>query len=352
MSKWLTKKVLLIILGITLLLASFIFIFPVSIPLVLALITALIIDPLVNLMEKRTRWQRKYAVMSIFTFILVLLTSLLYYTVTSLFGKVIDFTKEAPNYFNQLAVFWNEMQNKLFQFTAGMPPEVLLAIQYEFKTLFDSMRNSILDLLSYEKIMSLITDIPNFLVSLLVFIIALFLFMLELPELKRAMFNSLTTSTADKVRIITSKLNSTFLGFLKAQLLVSLVIFAVAFIGLLLIKPQYAFVMALVIWIIDIIPIIGSVIIVGPWALYYFVIGDAVLGTKLAILGLILLIVRRTIEPKIMGSHIGLKPLPTLIAMFIGLKLFGFLGFFIGPVIVILFTTLREVGLIRFNFKL
>ena len=40
------------------------------------------------------------------------------------------------------------------------------------------------NLLSYERIVALATEIPNFLVSLIVYMIALFLFMLELPELK------------------------------------------------------------------------------------------------------------------------------------------------------------------------
>ena len=86
--------------------------------------------------------------------------------------------------------------------------------------------------------------------------------------------------------------------------------------------------------------------------MYCFAIGDVSLGTQLSILAIVLLIIRRTVEPKVMGSQIGLKPLPTLIAMFIGLKLFGFLGFFIGPLLVILFTTAREANIIRFNIKI
>ena len=80
-----------------------------------------------------------------------------------------------------------------------MPEEIVTAIQKEFKNIFESIRESILDLLSYDKIMSLMTEIPNFLVSLSVYIIALFLFMLELPELKKMLFRHLTTSTAEKV---------------------------------------------------------------------------------------------------------------------------------------------------------
>ena len=118
--------------------------------------------------------------------------------------------------------------------------------------------------------MSLIAEIPNFLVSLIVFIIALFLFMLELPELKKMLFRHLTKSTAEKVRFMITKLNSIVFGFIKAQFLVSLIILAVTFVGLLLIKPKYAIVMSLIIWIIDIIPIFGSIIILAPWSLYIF----------------------------------------------------------------------------------
>ena len=76
------------------------------------------------------------------------------------------------------------------------------------------------------------------------------------------------------------------------------------------------------------------------------------MGTKLAVLAIVLLVVRSLVEPKVMGSQIGLSPLPTLIGMFIGLKLFGLFGLFIGPMIVILFNTAREAGIIKLNFKI
>ncbi|HJF21293.1 MAG TPA: AI-2E family transporter, partial [Mammaliicoccus lentus] len=58
------------------------------------------------------------------------------------------------------------------------------------------------------------------------------------------------------------------------------------------------------------------------------------------------------LEPKIFGTGVGLTPLPTLISMFIGLKLMGFLGFFIGPLILIVIKTIVESGLIKTDFKI
>lgn len=330
----------------------FIFIIPVSIPLIVALLTALIIDPLVRLTEKKFKWNRKVSVISVFIFVLTIITSILYYTVTQLIVKIIKFTKAAPDYLNSLSGIWIDSQSKLFQYTSVFPDEVTRPIRKEFKDIFESMRESILSLLNYEKVLALMTEIPNFLVSFIVFLIALFLFMLELPELKKMLFRHLTTATAEKVRYMITRLNAVIFGFMKAQLLVSLIILAVTFVGLLLIVPKYAVMMSLVIWIIDVIPILGSIIILAPWSLYLFISGDIATATKLAILAAILLVIRRTVEPKVMGSQIGLSPLPTLIAMFIGLKLMGFLGFFIGPLIVILFTTAREAGIIKVNFRI
>ncbi|WP_438316820.1 sporulation integral membrane protein YtvI [Sporosarcina sp. FA9] len=352
MSKWLTKRNFIIALSIVIIILIIIYIIPVSVPIILALLTALLIDPLVQLAEEKLKWKRKVAVISVFMFILVLISSILYFTVNKLIGKIIGFAEQAPELFNKLSGMWIDVQTKMFQYTSGLPIEVVNSIQRESNTVLYSMRESILHILSPEQILLFASDIPNLLVSLIVYIIALFLFMLELPNLKFMLFRRFTESTAEKVRIMVTRLNAVLIGFMKAQLLVSFIILAVAFVGLLIVAPKYAVVMSLVIWVIDVIPILGSIIILAPWALYHFISGDVSTGTQLAILAVVLLLIRRIVEPKVMGSHIGLSPLPTLIAMFIGLKLIGFLGFFIGPLVVILFTTAREAGIIKLDFKI
>lgn len=57
----------------------------------------------------------------------------------------------------------------------------------------------------------------------------------------------------------------------------------------------YVNIMSIIIWIIDFIPIIGSIVILGPWALFHLLTGDLAMGTQLAILAAVLLIIRRTV---------------------------------------------------------
>ena len=70
-----------------------------------------------------------------------------------------------------------------------------------------------------------------------------------------------------------------------------------------------------------------------PWILYvFFAQGNIVLGIGLSVLYGVIVIARQIMEPKVLASSVGLDPLATLIAMFVGLKLFGLLGLIVGPV--------------------
>lgn len=352
MFKWLNKKVLTIVLVLAIAVLLAIYILPISIPLIIALLVAIFLEPFVKFVQRKSKWQRKTAVITVFIAFLVIVSAILYWTVTRLFGKMIEFSQNVPDYINSLTDIWNEVQAVFLRSTEDMPVEVSSSIETELAGFLSSTRDWILSIVNYDTITGLLAGIPSFLVSFIVFLIALFLFMLELLNLKEMLFNRLREQTAEKVRFMAARLNNVIFGFLKAQFLVSVIIFLVSLLALLFIAPEYAIAMSLFIWLIDFIPILGSIIVLTPWFIYQFIIGDIVQGTQLAVLALVLLIIRRTVEPKVMGSQIGLSPLATLVAMYIGLQLIGPLGFFVGPLFVILFTSAREAGMIRVDFKI
>ncbi|WP_033541827.1 sporulation integral membrane protein YtvI [Planococcus sp. CAU13] len=352
MAKWLNKKTLTVVLVIAFIILVSIYIIPIAIPLILALLTAFFLEPFVGFLQKQFKWQRKPAVITSFIIFLLLVSALLYWTVTYLTARLIHFSQNLPEYINGLSSIWEEIQEFFLRSSEGMPVEVVNSFETELARFLEGIRDWILTIVNYDTITNLLTGIPSFLVSFIVFLIALFLFMLDLEDLKRMLFNRLKESTAEKVRFMAARLNHVIFGFLKAQFLVSVIIFLVSLVALLFIAPEVAIVMSLLIWLIDFIPILGSIIVLTPWFVYEFIAGDIAQGTQLAVLALVLLIIRRTVEPKVMGSHIGLSPLATLIAMFIGLQLIGFLGFFVGPLFVILFTSAREAGMIKIDFKI
>ncbi|MBB6511330.1 sporulation integral membrane protein YtvI [Gracilibacillus halotolerans] len=346
------KRYLKIALFLVAVILIFIFILPISVPLVAALITALVLNPLVKLAVNKFKFSRKIAVLIVFLLFLLIMSTIGTYLVMKTVTQVIHFAENVPTYIIQVNNQLLQWESEIQHFTEPLPDELIEEVTGQFHSTLLALNNNLTELFRIERIASAISKIPDYLVSLLVYLISLFLFMIELPKLKAGVYNLMHEKTAEKVTFMNKRLTDVIFGFFKAQFLVSIIIFIVSLIGLLIIIPQYALVMSLVIWVIDLIPILGSIIILAPWAVYMFIVGDYVLGIQLSILAVILLAIRRTVEPKVMGKHIGLSPLATLISMYIGLKLFGLIGFIIGPICVILFTSAKEAGIIKWNLKI
>lgn len=328
------------------------FILPVSIPLVLALITALSLNPLVKLLQTRVKIKRHISVIIVFLLFLVFMGFAGTFIVTKAIAQVINFVEDVPDHFRQLNQIYSKLETDINHYLQSLPREFIEQLSDSLEGYFNDFTAAAKDKISLTKIADIVSKIPQYLISFLVYLIALFLFMMELPLLKTKFYNLLEVETAHKVTFMGKRLSNVLLGFFKAQFLVSIIIFIVSLIGLLIISPDVAIMMSLIIWVIDVIPIIGSIIILAPWALYMLLVGETVIAIKLSILAIILLAIRRTVEPKLMGQHIGLSPLATLIAMFLGLKLFGMLGFIIGPLLVITFTSAKEAGIIKWEIKI
>jgi predicted PurR-regulated permease PerM len=106
--------------------------------------------------------------------------------------------------------------------------------------------------------------------------------------------------------------------------------------------------MSIIIWIVDIIPLyVGPALILVPWGLLAMVLGDVLLGIQLILLAIILLVIRRVVEPKVLGDSIGLAALPTVLSMYFGYVFGGIIGLILGPFVYIAFQTAKEAGLFK-----
>lgn len=305
-----------------------------------------------NFLQKRFPLGRQTSVIIVFLTFLITIGTVGTYMITFSVSQIVHFVEDMPIYLNILNHLYQNIEGQIEHYSKSLPPEFVTQITTSFEENLNNLGNTAKEKITLDNIAQLFSKIPQYLISFIVYLISLFLFMLDLPRLKVKLFNMFTPETQQKVSFMNKRLTSVFSGFLKAQLLVSLIIFCSSLIGLFFIFPKVAFVMSLVIWIIDLIPIIGSIIVLGPWSLFMFLSGDTVLGTKLAILAIILLALRRIIEPKLMGQHLGLSPLATLIGMFLGLKLLGIFGFILGPIIFIAYNSAKEADIVKWKIKI
>lgn len=126
----------------------------------------------------------------------------------------------------------------------------------------------------------------------------------------------------------------TITKYAKAYLILMFLTFIELIIGFLILGIENPIGIAALISLCDAIPLIGSGIIILPWCLVLLTTGNLKLGLELIILNLIVGILHGFLEPKILGNQLGIHPLLTLISVYIGIKLFGFLGIIFMPIII------------------
>ena len=104
---------------------------------------------------------------------------------------------------------------------------------------------------------------------------------------------------------------------------------------------------AVIIAVFDILPVLGTGTFMIPWALYSLITGKLSLAIGLFAVYAIIYIVRQIIEPKIVGGTVGLPSFLTLMGMYIGSQLFGFIGIFLLPILMIIVKLLNDEGVIH-----
>ncbi|NLJ64625.1 MAG: sporulation integral membrane protein YtvI [Christensenellaceae bacterium] len=120
---------------------------------------------------------------------------------------------------------------------------------------------------------------------------------------------------------------------IRAQVLVSLCITIVLIFGFFILNVDYALLMGTVIGFVDLLPILGAGTILIPWALFNLFAGNIMLGAKLLILYVAVVAIRQVVEPRIVGNKLGLYPLVTMLCMYIAMRIMGFIGLIVGPVL-------------------
>ena len=140
-------------------------------------------------------------------------------------------------------------------------------------------------------------------------------------------------------------------GYLKACFKIMFIMFVIlwCFFGALHIK--HAMVIAVITALLDFLPFIGTGTVIMPWAAYYLLTGGYVHAAVLIVAYFVTMIVRRLIEPKLVGDSIGISPFLTLLSMFIGYRWIGMLGLIIGIPAGMIIKALFEQGVFESQIR-
>jgi len=134
------------------------------------------------------------------------------------------------------------------------------------------------------------------------------------------------------------------LGYCKAYCTLMLITFAQLAGGLLLLGVEGWFSAAASIALLDLLPLVGTGVVLLPWAVFSLLQGDLPFAAGIGFLYAIIIGVRGILEPKVVGRQLGLHPIVSLCAVYLGYRTMGVTGMVIMPVTVQLLVSLHKSG--------
>ena len=350
-------RVLMVVLIFIVSVLSIYYLSKVTYPFIIGLIIAFLINPLVNFFERKGRMARSLAVFISLIFIFSILAALITLLVAEIVSGAEYLSSVVPNHVetlidymehffaSQIIPFYNQLSGLFKNLEAGQQTTILENIQNVGSQVGTTAGNFIQGF--FGKIPDILSWFPNAATVVLFSLLGTFFISKDWYRLTAMGNRFLPIKAKNSGKTVFIDLKKALFGFIKAQITLISMTTIIILIGLLILRVDYAITIALITGFVDIIPYFGTGAVFIPWIIFEAVAGEMSRAIGLGILYIIVLVQRQVMEPKILSSHIGLDPLATLISLFIGFKLIGFLGLIVGPVTLVIISTLHRANAFR-----
>lgn len=328
---------------------------PLLYPFIIALVIALLIHRPVTFVTQKFKIPRWLSVTLALLVLMLLAIGLATLVVSETVVEIGELAKRLPGFAQELSEY---LQRTISQ-------DFLLGIYNQVQWIYDQLDPNYKDKISntvgsgitsithagQNLIVSFLDGLKNVLVSLpnmatvsVISIMGAFFISKDFFLWEARFRRLLPSGVNNRLDQIFRDLRGALLGFLKAQLTLISLTAAIVIVGLLIMRVEYAITIGLITGLVDLLPYLGTGTVFVPWIIYLFFKGNYTMVIGLSILYAVVLIFRQIIEPKVVAESVGLDPLLTLVALFVGLQLFGFLGLIIGPVSLVLINALVKAN--------
>lgn len=297
-------------------------------PFVIGWIIAMIANPLVRFLESRLKVVRKHGSVLVVITVLALIIGALYLLLSKLLSEASGLLQSLPQLWETFQIEVRNIGRQLENLFSFLPDQ--LGVQ--MKAVADNLDSYMGVLLqnvatpTVEAAGSVAKSLPSILVNTVVVILSSYFFIAErdtilniwkqyMPENSK---KHMSYMRRDAIRLIG--------GYFMAQFRIMFVVAAILTVGFLVLQVPYSFLLALLISLLDFLPVFGTGTVLIPWGLIKLLSGEYYMAGGLILLYILSQFIRQAIQPKIVGDSMGLPPLRTLVLLYIGFKVSGLGG--------------------------
>lgn len=319
---------------------GFKYLLPLILPFLIAYFLSWIIRPSTEFLYRRFKFPRALGGFLSLIILLATVGTGLYFLLNVLTKQAIEFMRNVPIYLDIISRKldrWCQFGDRFFRLEGGTAREIM---DDNLSEMVQGIKSTIMPQLTHFTLNALLVIVGGIGIILIILISSV-LMVQDLPYYREKYRNIVIYKDLRKV---TDKLTDVGMAYIRTQLTIMAVVAVICVIGLSIIKNEYALLLGIGIAILDALPILGSGMILIPWGIIQLINGNILAAAVLLTIFLLCQIVREILEPKLLGNRIGIRPLFTLLSVYIGLKLFSVAGFILGPIgLIIIITVVRMV---------
>lgn len=287
-----------------------------------------------NIFKQDNNLYRSLGLLAIYVVIILISTLLIVLGI----NKIGEFFATLPDLYKKVIEPALTQIEKAFNIkNTTLPNNITGEVNETVVNVFDSLRTvlSSLATLLVSGTTNVIAGTPEFVVSVLVTVISSFYIVFDFENITTwfttKVFSKKTLKLFNEIKdFCEGTLTKVILSYIK----IMGITFVELLIGFLIIGIKNSTVIALVVCVLDILPILGVGTVLIPWAIIALISKDVFVGVGLLILYVVITIIRNIIEPKIVGGDLHLDAFVTLVSMIVGLRLFGAIGMIGCPLLI------------------
>ena len=311
------------------------YLLPVLLPFLMGALLAVAAEPVVRLGTARCKLPRAVASGVGVGLTLIFLAGMLSLLGALAVKEIGNLTKSLPAVEQTVEQGIVMVQDKLISFAQGLPNGIRTVMTENVLNLFGNSAVLLRQVSSRVPgaVGSVIGWLPDGALGLGTGVLAGFMISVRLPKLKKSFADRIPQSWKEKYIPALKRVRGSVWQWLKAQGKLMGLTYGIVALGLTVLGVRYGFFWAILVALVDAVPVLGTGTVLIPWAVTELLRGQMLRGIGLIGIYAAAMLTRTVLEPRLVGRHLGLDPLLTLVFLYVGYRFWGVFGMILAPLL-------------------
>jgi sporulation integral membrane protein YtvI len=316
-------------------------------PFILGYLFSRLVNPLADLLQKRLKCPRGISALLVIVFTIGIIGGTISVIIWRLVIELRNLYEQFPQIYDQFQGMWQQFSAKWSKVYYSMPEQIQSILSDMTKNFsdkatefIDSRSEPVVDYAS-----NFAKAIPGGFIGVIIFILSGYFMVIDSKNVSAAVHKMLGKQLTEKMSGVKRECKRYLGGYVKAQFTIMCIAFVIMLIEFSIAGTGYSVLIAFSTAFLDALPVFGSGIVLWPLAVINFISGNIKNGIVMIIAYISVVIMRHLLEPKLVSSKIGMNPILTLMAMYIGYRIWGVGGIILGTIILMLVVSFYKAGI-------